>query len=221
MPDYKPLVYYRALPFDGSFPVTGPFLATSPTPPWAPANPHLGKDFGCPSGTPLFSPVFGRMVSLTVDNGSFGTYAGIDCTTRDGEATEWYMLMAHMSSRAFVLGEQVQPGTLLGYSGATGFVDGAHLHWQMCRNDLAFPRDPSIMADPTSFPVESLSPPTALFSPAQEAEIRRMAREEASIQFNAMNAALQNRMSLERLSNLADNLTVDEAVAVLKEEGLL
>jgi hypothetical protein len=102
---------------------------------------------------------YGRIVELAAHDGSFGNYALIDCTTKDGEATEWYMLHAHLSERTVDLGATVKPGDVLGLSGATGFVTGAHLHWQMSRNRREFPRDISVMADPFSFPVVSAVEP--------------------------------------------------------------
>ena len=160
MPDYKPLILYRDRPFNGSFTMTGPFGATHS--PWSDDRPHLGVDYGCPAGTPILSTCFGKIVELQVHGGDFGEYALIDCTTKDGEPTEWYMLHAHLRQRDVPLGHKVVPGDRLGLSGFTGKVDppgpgGAHLHWQMCRNNRAFPRDLSIMKDPLSFPVEELT----------------------------------------------------------------
>jgi hypothetical protein len=134
--------------------ITGRFGQTDDV--WTPSRPHLGVDFGCDEGTPVFATCFGRVVELSVHDGSFGTYALVDCTTKTGDATEWYMLHAHLSRRGVDIGQKVRPGDLLGLSGATGMVTAAHLHWQMCRNDRAFPRSLALMADPFSFPVEEL-----------------------------------------------------------------
>lgn len=165
VPDYKPLILYRNRPFNGSFALTGPFGATHA--PWSADRPHIGVDFGCPAGTPILATCFGKIVELQVDGGTFGNYALIDCTTKDGEPTEWYMLHAHLRQRDVALGQRVVPGDRLGLSGFTGLVEppgpaGAHLHWQMCRNNRAFPRDITVMADPLSFPVEELTATTTM-----------------------------------------------------------
>lgn len=156
MVEYQPLIRYRARPFDGDFAITGRFGQTDDA--WTPAKPHLGVDFGCPAGTPIYATTFGRAVPLTVDDGSFGLYALVDCRTKDDEPTVFYDLHAHLSQVSVLPGQAVRPGTLLGLSGATGFVTGAHLHWQTCRNRPDFPRDLALMVDPLSFPVEALAP---------------------------------------------------------------
>src|SRR5690606_653549 len=107
-------------------------------------RPHLGVDFGCPTGTPVYATCYGKTTTLAVNDGSFGMYVLIDCTTKDGAPTEWYMLHAHLSHAVIREGLSVKPGDLIGYSGATGFVTGPHLHWQMSRNDRAFTRDISL-----------------------------------------------------------------------------
>lgn len=160
MTTYAPLIRYRARPFDGSFPITGLFGATT-APWWSPSRPHLGVDFGCPTGTPIKATTFGVVETLSQHDGTFGTYALIDCRTKNDEPTEWYDLHAHLSELRVEPGQLVEPGDVLGLSGETGFVDGAHLHWQTCRNNRAFPRDISLMRDPLSFPVESLVPAPA------------------------------------------------------------
>ena len=150
MPDYQPLILYRETPLTVPWPVTGAFGQTRD--PWTAARPHLGVDFGCPTGTSVLASCYGRLTTLSVDDGSFGTYALIDCTTEKRAPTEWYMLHAHLSSAPLDIGTLVKPGDVIGYSGATGTVTGPHLHWQMSRNRKDFPRDIAHMADPFSFP---------------------------------------------------------------------
>lgn len=157
MPEYKPLILYRDTPLDEPWPITGVFGQVEGA--WTPDRPHLGVDFGCASGTPVLATCYGRVTTLSVHDGSFGTYVLIDCTTANRETTEWYMLHAHLSRSNVADGDLVRPGDRLGLSGATGFVTGAHLHWQMCRNRRDFPRDISLMADPFSFPVAHANPP--------------------------------------------------------------
>jgi len=37
----------------------------------------------------------------------------------------------HLSGIAVQVGQQVVPGSLLGYMGTTGLSTGAHLHWEL------------------------------------------------------------------------------------------
>lgn len=135
MPDYKP-TRVSGPPVDG-FPLTLAYLATWP-PYYTEARPHLGRDYGCPDKTPVknpyLNPVRVKAVHLVdaqnkpLDGWGDGTLGNI-CIL-DMEDTEFFGGFAHMS-RIDVKPDQVlSPGQLIGLSGASGFVDGAHLHWQ-------------------------------------------------------------------------------------------
>lgn len=126
--------------------VTGEFAATSPNPPWSPNKPHMGVDFGISTGTSVRAPAGGRIVVPTND-GSFGVAV---CIQHDTEPP-WFSLFAHLSRSLVKAGDRVEAGRLLGYSGATGQVSGAHLHWQLCSTST-FPRDLSLNRDPLAVP---------------------------------------------------------------------
>jgi hypothetical protein len=134
----EPQIRFSRLPVDDLWPITGRFgdVYRDGSREWT----HLGVDFGCPTGTPVYAPAPGRVIRPNND-GSFGVAVAIEHS--DG----WITLYAHLSRADVWPGDEVQTGQQLGLSGATGFVTGSHLHWQMCDTWL-FPRDPSRNRDP-------------------------------------------------------------------------
>lgn len=139
--DHIPLVLAR-LPFDGTYPLTGRFGQVDDG--WTPARPHLGEDWGLPLGTPVVCDVAAHhevrvhAVHRPGDgwgDGSFGI-----CVVLDVRQTPYYLLYAHLSALKVVAGETVALGTVLGLSGQTGAVTGAHLHQQIS-DSPDFPRD--------------------------------------------------------------------------------
>jgi len=132
----EPRVRFGRLPVDA--PITGRFgeVYSVGGRTWE----HHGVDFGCPVGTPVVAPAAGRIVQPHND-GSFGIAVCIG--HRDG----WYTLYAHLSRADVWPGDEVRTGQQIGLSGATGFVTGPHLHWQMADTPL-FPRDPRRNRDP-------------------------------------------------------------------------
>jgi murein DD-endopeptidase MepM/ murein hydrolase activator NlpD len=109
---------------------------------------HLGVDFGCPTGTPVYAPAPGRVIRPNND-GSFGIAVAVQHS--DG----WISLYAHLSRADVWPGDEVRTGQQLGLSGATGFVTGPHLHWQLCDTWL-FPRDPARNRDPLAYYVPGM-----------------------------------------------------------------
>ncbi len=91
---------------------------------------HSGVDFGGGTGTPIYAPAAGRVLlaePLTVrgnvvliDHG-LGLYSGF-----------W-----HQDRIAVTVGQELQPGDLIGYIGNTGLATGPHLHWEMRLNGVA------------------------------------------------------------------------------------
>ncbi len=59
-------------------------------------------------------------------DGSFGT-----AVVLIDEETGLHHLYAHLSEAHVRPGDRVEPGEQIGISGATGYVKGAHLHWQL------------------------------------------------------------------------------------------
>ena len=95
---------------------------------FGPAHP-LGIDIGMPVGTPIAASAAGQ---VTFVGGhpccSYGYYVII---RHDQSFTTRY---GHFSRFAVTLGEWVEQGDLIGYSGSTGASTGPHLHFEIRRN---------------------------------------------------------------------------------------
>lgn len=135
-------------------PITGHFSRT--TSPWTPASPHRGVDFGSWKGTNCILPAPGVSVPFTNNPTTykgrwvkaFGEAVCIDHGEDVGVFR--YSLYAHLSEVRVELGQYYNTGTVLGLTGDTGVADGAHLHWQLCKNTF-FSTDIRDSADPMSY----------------------------------------------------------------------
>lgn len=111
-----------------AFRVTTPWNRKSPIgQPWSLGR-HTGEDYACPEGMPVFAVSWGTVVWAGTSGGwsLSGTYGKhVIVRTRDGR---YDYAVCHLSDIRVVLDQKVRPGTLLGLSGATGNVRGAHLH---------------------------------------------------------------------------------------------
>lgn len=85
---------------------------------------HLGIDIPAPTGTPIHASS-GGVVLKSVMHGSYGNYVLID------NGSGYSTLYAHMSRRAVSVGQTVTQGQVIGYVGTTGYVTGAHLHFEI------------------------------------------------------------------------------------------
>lgn len=82
-------------------------------------------DIGCPSGTPVYATKDG----VIAFEGWEGP-GGIVCRINHADGLQ--TILAHLSQTVVNTGWRVRGGyTLIGYSGATGYVSGPHLHWAL------------------------------------------------------------------------------------------
>ncbi|PJE64138.1 MAG: hypothetical protein COU90_04685 [Candidatus Ryanbacteria bacterium CG10_big_fil_rev_8_21_14_0_10_43_42] len=91
-------------------------------------HPHNGIDIGVPTGTPLFAAERGIVLDVGDTDAfrgclSYGKWVLIEHS--NGLST----LYAHLSLIKTSKGQQVARGDLIGYSGATGYATGPHLHF--------------------------------------------------------------------------------------------
>ena len=91
------------------------------------SRPHLGVDFGAPTGTPIRAVADGK-VETAGKAGGHGNYVKIQHT--GPQATSY----SHLSKIAVQRGATVRQGQVIGYVGATGLATGPHLHYQMWVN---------------------------------------------------------------------------------------
>lgn len=96
---------------------------------WA-AGHHTGQDFACPQGSLAVAVTWGTVVWVGQYGGwsSKGLY-GIHVIVRTRQGAYEYAL-CHLSSVNVKVGQKVRPGTVVGHTGATGNVTGAHLHFE-------------------------------------------------------------------------------------------
>ncbi|MDF2439100.1 MAG: hypothetical protein JWN98_84 [Abditibacteriota bacterium] len=86
---------------------------------------HNGSDIKAPTGTPVYATNGGRVVlseHLTALRGN--------CVVID-HGCNIFSLYLHLSRRNVKVGDRVARGQKIGAVGATGFVTGPHLHWEM------------------------------------------------------------------------------------------
>lgn len=85
---------------------------------------HLGADYRADTGTPVVAAASGRITETTAGWGSgFGVSAYL---THSGG---WGTRYAHLSKLTVGVGDIVNQGEVIGYSGNTGFSTGPHLHF--------------------------------------------------------------------------------------------
>ncbi|HKJ87235.1 MAG TPA: peptidoglycan DD-metalloendopeptidase family protein [Gammaproteobacteria bacterium] len=87
-------------------------------------RPHLGVDFGAPTGTPIHSTGNGRII-FRGRKGGYGRVVVVRHTSR------YSTLYAHMSRFGhFRKGQRVKQGQVVGYVGQSGLATGPHLHYE-------------------------------------------------------------------------------------------
>ncbi|MFJ3700281.1 MULTISPECIES: peptidoglycan DD-metalloendopeptidase family protein [unclassified Streptomyces] len=94
---------------------------------------HTGVDFVVPTGTPVKAIGPGEVVTAG-PGGDYGNQVVI--RHEDGTFSQY----AHLSEAKAVVGQSVQGGTLIGWSGETGNASGPHLHFEI-RTGPAFGSD--------------------------------------------------------------------------------
>lgn len=88
---------------------------------------HAGEDIPVPIGTPIVSPVSGKVARIEVDPSGYGHY--MDVIGSDGMLYRY----AHLQPGALFkrVGQEVRAGDRLARSGNSGRSSGAHLHFEV------------------------------------------------------------------------------------------
>lgn len=92
---------------------------------------HTGIDLTGSYGTPILAAADGKVV-LIESGGAYGLHTVID----HGGGME--TMYAHQSGVAVSPGQIVKQGSVIGYVGASGFVTGPHLHWEVHLNGVPY-----------------------------------------------------------------------------------
>lgn len=105
-----------------------------------PGNPHYGVDVAVPTGTPVHAPAAGRVTLAEPDL----FYSGGTVIVDHGYGLSSSFL--HLSEVSVTVGDELQPGDLLGAVGATGRATGPHLDWRMSWRNRRV--DPQLLVPP-------------------------------------------------------------------------
>jgi murein DD-endopeptidase MepM/ murein hydrolase activator NlpD len=102
---------------------------------------HDGVDFAVPIGTPVLAVADGEVST----SGGLNGY-GLIVIIRHNQKTR-ESRYAHLSQVLVKPGEQIQAGTIIGFSGNTGFSTGPHLHfeWRELEQGNWIATDPSML----------------------------------------------------------------------------
>ncbi len=94
-------------------------------------RPHLGVDYGAPTGTPIIAVATGTVVSAGRSGGS-----GNMIRLRHTNGYETYYLHLSRFARSIRSGARVFQGQEIGYVGSTGLSTGPHLDYRMRKNGV-------------------------------------------------------------------------------------
>lgn len=92
---------------------------------------HRGVDLAASIGTPILSPVAGR-VSVATDHYEGGAHHGTVVVVDHGGGLQSFY--SHLDALSVTPGQEVARGQRLGTVGATGEVTGPHLHFEVWRD---------------------------------------------------------------------------------------
>ncbi len=92
-------------------------------------RPHLGVDYGAPTGTPVVAVANGRVVSAAMSGGS-----GNLVRLRHTNGYETYYLHLSRFAKGMRPGARVVQGQTVGYVGSTGLATGPHLDYRIRKN---------------------------------------------------------------------------------------
>ena len=95
---------------------------------------HTGIDIAGAFGTPITPFMKGKVVDVEHLSWGYGNYVVID---HGNNVTSLY---GHMSQTSATVGEEVQPGDVIGLEGQTGWTTGPHVHFQI--NVFGIPVNP-------------------------------------------------------------------------------
>lgn len=99
---------------------------------------HPGIDIRVPTGTPVVSVMNGIVTEVGNNAGGFGKFVvvrhpHVPDPSNPKSTTTLFSAYAHLSAQLVSVGDVVDKGQEIGFSGRTGNVSGPHLHYQLDR----------------------------------------------------------------------------------------
>ena len=93
---------------------------------------HQGVDFVAPAGTPVLATAGGIVAKtlMAADSSGYGIHTVIK---HDDNFETRY---AHMSDLVVSIGQVVEKGDTIGYSGSTGLSTNPHLHYEVLKDGV-------------------------------------------------------------------------------------
>ncbi|BAS54245.1 hypothetical protein NIES2135_05050 [Leptolyngbya boryana NIES-2135] len=132
----------KIYPVIGSFPITSGY-GNRQHPTRGGIRFHDGIDLGTPIGTPVVSPMDGKVIRSGGTQGKDGEFGGygrlVEVAFKDGTTA----FFAHLSQNLVKVGEQVKAGQILAKTGSSGDGTGPHLHLGASKNGQSI--DPSFL----------------------------------------------------------------------------
>lgn len=121
------------LSYPASGPVTSPYgYRTHPI--YGYYSLHNGTDFGTGCGAPLRASAGGTVIDTYYDS-VYGNRVFLSIGKVNGESL--VLIYNHLERDVVSEGQQLERGTVLGYSGTTGWSTGCHLHFTVMENGVA------------------------------------------------------------------------------------
>lgn len=90
---------------------------------------HYGNDFAYPIGTKVYAVACGKVTVARADSKGIDAGGGLMIFIEHPNGLETRYM--HLSDFAVEVGDQVQKGQLIGYTGNTGASTGPHLHFEL------------------------------------------------------------------------------------------
>lgn len=90
---------------------------------------HTGEDHACPVGSLAVAPSWGTVIGTGVSALGWGQDYGLMVIVRQASGAHDYAF-CHLSEVRVRVGQDVEPGQIVGLTGQSGHVTGPHLHFE-------------------------------------------------------------------------------------------
>ena len=125
---------------------------------------HAGIDFHMPFNTPILAPAGGYVLWADFSPAADPCPGGIDPNGDQGtiiiaHGNDYFSCYLHMNPPLAVsVGETVETGDILGYTGNSGCAIDAHLHFEIRKDSWTFQTDESFAVDPYGWWGDGIDP---------------------------------------------------------------